>query len=195
MQGKCTVKDLAEAAEISPISVRHHLAYLQADGFITVEEARKGVGRPHYLYSLTERGLENFPRRYFHLTNYIIQELKGSLPEEKIQEIFEGVASSMADAYSDEVEGMTLDDRIKALQRLLAKEGFEVEIQMKDGELIIRELSCPYFGIGKSHPEVCVIDQAFIATALDVPVEFVTRTLKADPFCSFSVKLEQEEGA
>jgi len=189
------VKELAEAAKISPISVRHHLSNLQAEGLISAEEARKGVGRPHHLFSLTEKGFENFPRRYYHLTNHIIKELKDSLPEEKIQEIFAGVASTMADAYADELEGMTLDDRIMGLQTLLSKEGFEVEIEFKNGELLIRELSCPYFGIGKSHPEVCVIDQAFIATALDVPVEHVTRILKGDPFCTFSVKIEQEEGA
>lgn len=192
-QGKCTVKDLAEAVDISPISVRHHLANLQADGLITSEEARKGVGRPYHLYSLTAKGVENFPRRYYHLTNHIIQELKGTLPEEKIHEIFAGVASTMANGYADEMEGLSLEERIQGLKALLSKEGFDVEVETKHGELLIRELSCPYFGIGKSHPEVCVIDQAFIATALDVPVEFVTRTLQGDPFCTFSVKLKQEE--
>jgi predicted ArsR family transcriptional regulator len=194
MQGKCTVKELAEAADISPISVRHHLANLQADGLISAEEARKGVGRPYHLFSLTDKGLEAFPRRYYHLTNHIIKELKGSLPEEKIQEIFAGVASTMAEAYASEMEGMTLEERIDGLRELLAKEGFDVEIESKHGELLIRELSCPYFGIGQSHPEVCVIDQAFIATALDVPVELVTRILRGDPFCTFRVKLTQEEG-
>ena len=195
MQGKCTVKELAEAAEISPISVRHHLSNLQVEGLISVEEARKGVGRPYHLFSLTEKGLENFPRRYFRLTNHILKGLKGSLPEEKIQEILTGVASTMADAYNFEMEGMTLEDRIKGLQTLLSTEGFEVEIEHKNGELLIRELSCPYFGIGKSHPEVCVIDQAFIAFALDVPVELVTCILDGDTCCTFSVKLKQEEGA
>jgi DeoR family suf operon transcriptional repressor len=185
MQGSCTVKELAEAADISPISVRHHLSNLQAEGLVSVEEARHGVGRPYHLYSLTDKGLERFPRRYYRLTNHILKELKGSLPKEKLVEIFTGVATSMSDARIHEFEGLEI---------LLSEEGFEVKIEKKENELLIHELSCPYFRIGKSHPEVCVIDQTFIANALEVPVERVTCILQGDNCCTFSVNLEAEEG-
>ncbi|OGO17938.1 MAG: hypothetical protein A2Z14_03145 [Chloroflexi bacterium RBG_16_48_8] len=195
MQGSCTVKELAEAADISPISVRHHLSSLQAEGLVAVEEARHGVGRPYHIYSLTDKGLERFPRRYYQLTNHILKELKGSLPQEKLVEIFTGVATSMSDARIHQFEGLDLEDRIKGLGTLLSEEGFEVKIENKDGELLIHELSCPYFRIGKSHPEVCVIDQTFIANALEVPVERVTCILKGDNCCTFSVQLEGKEGS
>jgi len=195
VQGRCTVKELAEAADISPISVRHHLSSLQAEGLVALEEARHGVGRPYHLYFLTDKGVEGFPRRYFRLTNHILKELKGSLPEEKLLEIFTGVATSMSDARIHEFEGLDLQERIKNLGTLLSEEGFEVEMEHKDDELIIHELSCPYFRIGKSHPEVCVIDQTFIANALEVPVEQVTCILKGDNCCTFSVQLEKKQGA
>jgi predicted ArsR family transcriptional regulator len=101
----------------------------------------------------------------------------------------------MSDAYTHEMEGLSLGERIEGLQSLLSEEGFEVEIESRNDELLIRELSCPYFGIGKSHPEVCVIDQTFIANALNVPVELVSCVLDGDTHCTFSVKLPQEEGA
>ncbi len=188
------MKELADAADISPISVRHHLSSLQADGLVTVEEARHGVGRPYHLYSLTDKGLERFPRRYYRLTNHILKELKGSLPQEKLVEIFTGVATSMSDARIQEFEGRSLQDRIKNLGAVLSEEGFEVEIENRGDELIIHELSCPYFRIGRSHPEVCVIDQTFIANALDVPVERVNCILQGDTCCTFSVQLEEREG-
>jgi DeoR family suf operon transcriptional repressor len=190
-QGKCTVKELAEAADISPISVRHHLSSLQAEGLVALEEARHGVGRPYHLYFLTDKGLERFPRRYYRLTSHILQELKGSLPEKKLMEIFAGVASSMSDARIHEFEGLNLQDRIKNLGNLLSEEGFEVEIEHKGDELVIHELSCPYFRIGKSYPEVCMIDQTFIANALMVPVTNVTCIIKGDSCCTFSVQLKE----
>jgi DeoR family suf operon transcriptional repressor len=192
-QGHCTVKDLAQAADISPISVRHHLSNLQADGLVAVEVARHGVGRPRHLYSLTDKGLERFPRRYFRLTNHILKELKGSLPQEKITEILAGVATSMSDDRIHEFEGLSLPDRIKNLRTALSDEGIEVDIEEKKGELIIHELSCPYLRIGETHPEVCVIDQTFIANALEVPVERVTCIHKGESSCSFSIQLEHEE--
>jgi DeoR family suf operon transcriptional repressor len=189
------VKELADAVGISPISVRHHLSSLQAEGLVAVEEARHGVGRPYHLYSLTDKGLERFPRRYYRLTNHILKELKGALPQEKLNEIFAGVATSMSDARIHEFEGLNLQERIKNLGALLSEEGFDVEIENRGDELLIHELCCPYFRIGKSHPEVCVIDQTFIANALEVPVERVTCILRGDTFCTFSVQLKEMEGS
>jgi DeoR family suf operon transcriptional repressor len=194
MQGHCTVKELAKAVDISPISVRHHLSSLQAEGLVAVEEARHGVGRPYHLYSLTDKGLERFPRRYYLLTDHILKELKDALPEEKLHEIFTGVATSMSDARIHSFEGLNLQERIKHLSNLLSEEGFEVEIERKGDELLIHELSCPYLRIGKSHPEVCMIDQTFIANALEVPVERITCILKGDTYCTFSIQLKEEEG-
>jgi predicted ArsR family transcriptional regulator len=191
-QGQCTVKELAKVADISPISVRHHIANLQAEGLVAVEEARHGVGRPRHLFSLTDKGLEQFPQRYFRLTNHILKQLKGSLSQEKVTEIFTGVATSMSNARIQEFEGLSPEDRIKHLKTVLSDEGFEVSIEIKDGELIIHELSCPYLHIGKSHPEICVIDQTFIANALNVPIERVTCIFKGDSSCTLSIQLEKE---
>ncbi|NIM92492.1 MAG: ArsR family transcriptional regulator [Anaerolineales bacterium] len=193
VQGKCTISELAESAQVSPVSVRHHLAGLQADGLVNVEEARHGVGRPHYLYSLTDKGMELFPMRYYRLTNRILEELKGTLPDETIQELFTGVATTMAESYSAQLEGLPMEERLIGLHELLREEGFETEIEQKDDQLLIHELSCPYFRIGKSHPEVCTIDQEFIANALSVPVERVTCLLDGDHHCTFAVQLEGEK--
>ncbi|NOQ40585.1 MAG: winged helix-turn-helix transcriptional regulator, partial [Anaerolineales bacterium] len=56
-----TVNDLAEAVDINPISVRHHITKLEAEGLIQSEEERHGVGRPRLVYSLTNKGMEQFP--------------------------------------------------------------------------------------------------------------------------------------
>jgi predicted ArsR family transcriptional regulator len=189
-QGKCTIKDLAEAAEISPVSVRHHIANLQADNLLSVEESRKGVGRPVHLFSLSEKGAELFPGRYLRLTNRLLEELKGSLPEDKVRELFSSIASSMADRHVDELNGLPFNERLQGLLRLLSEEGFEAEIEQMDDHILIRELSCPYFRIGVSHPEICVIDQTFIANALSVPVERVACLLDGDSLCTFSIQTE-----
>ncbi|MEZ4516828.1 MAG: DeoR family transcriptional regulator [Chloroflexota bacterium] len=55
------VEALAEAADVSPVTVRHHLNALQADGLIEAESVRRKVGRPYYVYSISERGQELFP--------------------------------------------------------------------------------------------------------------------------------------
>ncbi len=56
------IEDLAEAANISPVTVRHHMNSLQADGLVELESVRRKVGRPYYVYSLSEQGHELFPQ-------------------------------------------------------------------------------------------------------------------------------------
>ena len=186
-RGSCTVKDLAEAAGISPVSVRHHLSSLLADDLIQSEEVRHGVGRPRHVFSLTEGGYELFPTRYYRLTNRLLGELKEVFPDQSVQTLLSGVADSMAEDYASQLDGLPLEKRLTRLVDLLNDEGFNADIQRKGDDVILRELSCPYFHVGQSHPEVCMIDQTFIAKALLLPVERVRCLLDGDAHCAFTI--------
>jgi len=71
-----TIVDIAKSVGINAISVRHHITSLQADGLVNAEEERHGVGRPRLVYSLSESGQENFPKRYLRLTNHLLEQMK-----------------------------------------------------------------------------------------------------------------------
>jgi predicted ArsR family transcriptional regulator len=192
-QGRCTVNELAQAAGVSPVSVRHHLANLQADGLIQSEEVRHGVGRPRHVFSLSDNGMDQFPSRYFHLTKRLLAEMKGRLPDGQVGELLAGVARSMAESYGSELEGLPLPQRLDRLVQFLSQEGFDADLERQGDQVLIRELSCPYYRIGLQHPEVCMVDQSFIATALSLPVERVTCLLDGDVHCTFSVALSTEQ--
>jgi DeoR family suf operon transcriptional repressor len=189
-RGSCTVKDLADAAGISPVSVRHHLSSLLADDLIVSEEVRHGVGRPRHVFSLTEDGYELFPTRYYRLTNRLLGELKEVLSDSSVESLLSGVAESMAEDYGSQLEGLPLQQRLTRLVELLNEEGFNADIKRQDNDIILRELSCPYFHVGQSHPEVCMIDQSFIARALSLPVERVRCLLDGDSHCAFIIPIE-----
>lgn len=191
-RGRCTVNDLAEASGVSPVSVRHHLANLQAEGLIQAEEVRHGVGRPRLVFSLSDNGLDQFPSRYYHLTQRLLAEIKESMPAGQVGDLLSGVAQSMAESYASELELLPLPQRLERLVQLLNQEGFDADIQREGETVLIRELSCPYFRMGQQHPEVCRIDQSFIATALSLPVERVTCLLDGDVHCTFSVATPSE---
>ena len=151
------------------------------------------MGRPHHLFSLTEEAYELFPTRYFRLTNRILVEMKDSLPDESVKNIFSGVADSMAQTYARQLAGLPLEERLRRLITLLDEEGFEAEYEINGGEIILKELSCPYYQIGQKHPEVCLVDQSFIASALDLPVERVSCLLDGDTHCTYSISIEGDE--
>ena len=184
---RSTINDIAAAVNINPISVRHHIINLQADGLVLVEEERHGVGRPRLLYSLSEQGLEKFPTRYVSLTNRLLDQIKETFPEEQVAHIFSQLASGMASSYAGKAARMDLEERLEYVKEILAQEGFSIEWERTNGKIMIHEITCPYLQVGQSHPEVCAVDQTIISTVLNIPAEKITCVLSGDAHCTYVI--------
>jgi len=188
-QYRCTINDLAGAVDINPISVRHHITKLEAEGLVSSEEERHGVGRPRRVYFLTEEGREKFPTRYMQLTTRLLQQLKDNMPEQMVNELFSDMAQNLAQEYarSLDLDGLPMEERLEFVKDVLAQEGFDIEWEKKDECYHIREVSCPYFHIGQDHPEVCRVDQTLISTVLNLPAEKIKCVLNGDSHCTYVV--------
>ncbi|MDD2695821.1 MAG: winged helix-turn-helix transcriptional regulator [Anaerolineales bacterium] len=184
---RCTINELAEAVDINPISVRHHITKLEADGLVASTEERHGVGRPRRVYFLTEEGREQFPTRYLRLTTKLLGQLKESMPKPMVDRLFAEIARDMAADYELAAAGLSMEERLNLVTQLLGQEGFSVEWEKKEGEYHIREINCPYLHVGQNHPEVCSLDQTLISTMLAVPAEKVKCVLNGDSFCTYVV--------
>jgi DeoR family suf operon transcriptional repressor len=187
-QPRRTINELAEAVGINPISVRHHLTNLQVEGLVTSQEERHGVGRPRLVYSLTEAGMEKFPTRYLRLTTRLLAQMKETMPGPIVRELFSQVADDLANEYADQVKDLSMEQRLDVVKTMLAEEGFTVEWERKGEEYQIHEISCPYYQIGASHPEVCTVDQAVISKMLAVPAEKVQCILSGSAHCTYVVQ-------
>jgi predicted ArsR family transcriptional regulator len=184
---RATISDLAEAVGINVISVRHHISSLQAEGLVAAEEERHGVGRPRLVYMLTEQGLERFPTRYLRLTNRLLDQMKETLPAPVGNKIFTEMAVDLASSVKREARAMNIEERLDLIQRLLAEEGFSVQWEKQGSQYHINEISCPYFHVGQSHPEVCTVDQTLISTVLEIPVEKIHCVLRGDTHCTYVI--------
>jgi len=184
-----TINELADAIGISPISIRHHIASLQAEGLIESEEVHHGVGRPRQTFSLTEAGVEQFPTRYVRLTIRLLERLKESMPEILVSELFAQMAEDLARdiAANAQTKNLSMEERLELVKDLLMREGFNVEWEQKDGEYQIREVSCPYYYVGQNHPEVCSVDQILISTMLSTPAEKTHCILNGDNYCTYVI--------
>jgi len=192
-QPRSTIQDLSDACGINGISVRHHINSLKADSLIKEEEERHGVGRPRLVYSLSDRGLELFPTRYMRLTNRLLVQMKESLPEAVVNDLFKDLAASLASSYAQKAQKLKLEDKLNLLQNALEDEGFSIEWMRSGDKYIIRETSCPYFHVGKAHPEVCMVDQTLISTVLSVPVEKIQCILRGDGQCTYAVPAANDQ--
>lgn len=188
VNGQASVQTLAQLLAISPISVRHHLTALQAEGMVKVTLDRQGVGRPKHLYSLTERAQQQFPSNYHTLVGHLLDELKTTLPQAQVDAIIDRVASNVAARHGNVPVGGTLESRLAHLVHVLGAEGFLAEVRCVDDKVFLTALNCPYLYVGQRHPEVCRIDSALIESVLGVDVQQTSCVLHGDRTCVFSVE-------
>ncbi len=186
-RNRATIGELADAVGINPISVRHHIAKLEADGMVSSEEERHGVGRPRRVYFLTEKGMESFPSRYVQMSNRIIEQMKQSFPADKLKAFFTDMANKVVMEYTDQnhLDQMNVEERMDLLKRIFIEEGVNVEWDLSGDHYQLRGGNCPYLQIEHVHPEVCMLDHAIIANVLSLPLEKIEVTRQTDDHCTY----------
>lgn len=186
---RCTINELAVDVGINPISVRHHISSLQAEGLVDSSEERHGVGRPRRWYFLTEAGLERFPTRYLRLTLRLLEQIKETMPAAMVGTLFQQMAKELANDYTTMagLENLGMEQKLNLMKTLLLREGFNIEWQRNGDQYQIQETSCPYLQVSQNHPEVCAVDQTLISAMLSVPAEKVKCILNGDINCIYVV--------
>jgi len=184
---RSSINELAEAVGINGISVRHHLSSLQGEGLVGYEEERHGVGRPRLVYFLTEKALEKFPMRYLSLTNRLLDQMRETLPQQVIDKLFKQMATRLLAGYANKIHLLSTTEKLDLIKELLGQEGFSVDWEQQGNQISINEITCPYYHIGKSHPEVCQVDQTLISTVLSQPAEKKNCVLYGDSHCTYII--------
>jgi predicted ArsR family transcriptional regulator len=188
---EATVEELALAADVSPVTVRHHLNSLQADGLLQTRSIRRKVGRPYFVYSLSEDGQELFPKRYVRLSSRLIDELKLRFPSETVSEVLAGVVEHIVDEHRPRLEKLDFEGRLDYLVRLLGDEGFLASWEVTDRGYRVIEHNCPYFSIGQKHHEICTFDRQLIQIVLQREVAHHTCMLDGDSCCQFTIPVSE----
>lgn len=186
--GQAGINELSETLGLSTVSVRHHLSALQAEGLIRSVEVRRGVGRPHLVFSLTDKAQERFQTKYLQFSERLLDELKATLPPAAIEAMFTRMAEGMVAEYGQQARGKSLDEKMDLLVEMLGAEGFMAKWDRVGGTITLTEYNCPYVRIGLRHPEICIIDQTVIRQVLSAEVEKTTCVLNGAERCVFVIK-------
>ncbi len=184
---RSTILEIANEVGINAISVRHHLTSLQAASLVSADEERHGVGRPRLVYFLTDRGMEKFPTRYYRLTNNLLTEMKASMPEEEVKNIFRKMADKLSDDYKPAFEALKFEEKLALLKNVMAREGHELTVSKTGDKYQLNEISCPFYQIGREHPEICLFDKTLIAKLLSIPEEQVKHIHDKENHCAFQI--------
>jgi predicted ArsR family transcriptional regulator len=184
-EGQGTVEDLATRLKLTPMTVRHHLNVLQAQGLAEASQVRRmqTVGRPRLVYTLTDAAQDLFPQSYSDLARHLVSEVKDTMGPAQTQKLLERVAERIARGAPPPVEGQTLEERLAQVSEFLQERGLFLSWEeTADGEMAL-SLNCPYLRVSQHHEELCTMDLYLLRRLLGVQPTQVQRLAEGDMVC------------
>ena len=160
--------------KITAVTVRHHLEILRGDGLVGAPTVRRrsAPGRPQYVYSLTDRAADMFPNNYQGLASGLLEQIKGQLPAEKVNDILGGIAENMIAAAM--VPDAPIEIRLDHVVAFLNNNGYTASWSRERDGHTLSVINCPYEQISCSNAEVCQMDKKMIEGLIGVPTRRVS---------------------
>lgn len=195
-RGEATVGDIAAELGLNQANIRRHLEVMRAEGLVDVRIRRHEVGRPAYVYSLTERGQElnaHYPRlldRMFRRLAAMPADEARAGGRELLSQVLDGVAQDVADAYRPAVSGRSLEERVAETSTALKDEGI-VDHWRKDVDgYHLMNTACPYRKAAEASDAPCHADRKTVELLVGAPVEQVGRMVDGHAVCEYVVREE-----
>jgi predicted ArsR family transcriptional regulator len=176
--GSVTVEEAAGALNVASMTARQHLVGLERDGLVTTEKVKRATGRPHFLYVMTPKGEDMFPRRYDIFAQVLLEEagllspseIEGLEPDEKRSLLIQRTADRLAERFRFQVEGRTLEQRVAAVTDVLHLVGGFAEWLHTDDGFEIRDYNCVFARLVSQQQTDCQWHVRLITQLLKWPV-------------------------
>ncbi len=196
--GGSSVDALAGILGLARMTVRQHLAALERDGFVLSREERRRTGRPHLLFTLSDRGQETFPKRYDRLADLALQEvaflnadeIAGLNPRQKKRLLLSKMAERVYLQHARRVDGKDLPERVAAVAQILEEEGGFAEWRSDGREFEIIDYNCVYRRVADSHDDLCDWHMELLARLLGQQVGCSQFQSQGAESCRFVVRLD-----
>lgn len=188
-----TVEELAQSLELAAGTVRRHLDILQRDRLVSCRTVRRELGRPVYVYFLTDEGQERLPKDYRRLSTQILRHLTEisshrADPQSGVallDSVFSGMSEEVLARYHDQLTDKAFAERISVLLSILEKEHFTPEAERTAEGVLVHLYNCPFRGTALENPSVCNYDCDIIAKVLQSPTSRRYSITQGDRRCSY----------
>lgn len=164
--GSGTISEICQSVGVTATAVRQRLLRLQGQGFVSRVMVRSGRGRPHFVYQVSETGLNQLGENYSDLALILWQEMQSIEEPVLRQRVVRRVRESMVRRYGRSDHSRPLPDRLRQLQASLMDRGFDVEIDTSGDLPILRENSCPYQELASADVGICELEQEVFGDVL-----------------------------
>lgn len=188
---QATINKLADQLEINPITVRNHLQLLEEEGLIKTSERRHGVGRPHMVYQLTNEGQQEVTSNYRILTESLLSKVEQRIGSDSLAEMLDRIGKEMAQAYNLS-PNTNLSEWMDNFCDLMAGQGYQVDWELNENRVYIRNVSCPYHYLKQSQPGICSLDRSLFSHLLAKELRFEKTLSAKGSACIYSYEVSND---
>lgn len=185
--GPKTVEALSRKLGITPMGARQHLTILEADGFVRVTRERRGVGRPAFVYHLTEVGRERFPRNYDGLARDLLDAIAILDGDEKVNELLRFRWEQFARQHAPAFAGKPLVQRVAELARIQNEKGYLASYSEGEDAVYLYEHNCAIARIACQYAQTCEHELRTFEELLGAPVERVECLSQGGSSCVYRI--------
>ncbi|WP_084040156.1 metalloregulator ArsR/SmtB family transcription factor [Demequina sp. NBRC 110053] len=189
--GPITAATLAAELGVTPAGVRRHLSALADDSLITEHEQPgthvRGRGRPAKSYVATTEGQRSLTTAYSSVAVDAVSFMRehGNLTEfvdAKLAELEARLRAAMP-------EDATMEERVEALSRALADQGYATSVRPGPGGYTVQlcQGHCPVQSIAEEAPEWCEAETRAFSRILDVHVQRLSTLAGGAHVCTTTI--------
>jgi len=187
-RGQASIKELEVALGVLATAVREQLSHLVAEGAVEAVRVRGEIGRPFYVYRLTDAAQDLFPKDYGTLARLLLEETLAAFGPAAYAQVLERVGARLAAIYDDAVPGRAMEDKLYGLATLLGQKGYSSEVTRTQEGFVLHATTCPYFAVVKNHQEICDMEERMMSRLLNAEVHLSNCMLQGHTSCEFNVR-------
>jgi predicted ArsR family transcriptional regulator len=152
-----SAQSLSRTLGVSAAAVRQHLETLHALGLVTRRRLVTKPSRPTYLYRLSRRGAEAFPKRYDLLVSLLTEAIRERDGADGVTEIVQAAAERLALQLRTEFETTESDRRWQLLIEWFERElAWHADVVVDaNGQRRVTIHQCPFQAVSRQQPSVC----------------------------------------
>lgn len=190
-RGSLSIDDLSRELHITSIGIRQQILFLERKGFIKYITKRQGAGRPAFLYKLTEKADDLFPKGYDKFIIDLFKDIEKNEGRDKINEIFRWrlnrLLKEAGKALSDKI---TIKDKMNGLRDFFESEGYFTEFSDSNNHYSLRLFNCPIYKIAAKYKEICRYDLQLFKEILGKELNREECITEGNPSCTYTFPLQ-----
>nr|WP_315030260.1 metalloregulator ArsR/SmtB family transcription factor [uncultured Chryseobacterium sp.] len=190
MRGEVTSLVISEELSITKEGARKHLLNLAQEGMIQPIVKSEGVGRPSTYYTLTEKGMSQFPDTHAEVTVQLLQSVKSLLGENALDLLITDREKNTHDRYEKTLsKAKSLEQRLDALAEIRSKEGYMAEWKKDGKDYFLIENHCPICAAATECQGFCRAELSNFQSLIgkDYQVERVDHIISGGQRCVYKI--------